>query len=350
MPIGALAGAGIALGSAVLQGGAQYAMQAGMAKGNSKRALRQQEKYTAMSLQANKDMADYNQQLAFENAKEGYAYQVQGLKKAGLNTALLYGQSGSGGVTSQGGSAPSGGSEHGETYVEAPNIGMGLQAGMGLAMMKAQIENLNADTKKKEADANKTAGVDTELARAQTQNYAATTENTEAQTKLTSIQNSIAEVQKKIVTDSAENAIQQVNMTLQKTVQEVEKMVRDNWILDETKRTVIAQVKQDLVLSRVETALKQSQRKLTDEQIQKVVQETKLLSKEMSWFDINAEEAIMYLHSKEREIDNSINMNDTPESTKLVTGVAEKVVNLLTLKGLLGTEGRTTIEGFKKRY
>ena len=132
-------------------------------------------------------------------------------------------------------------------------------------------------------------------------------------------------------------------MTLQKTVQEVDSMVRQNWIGDETKRTVIAQVKQDLILSRVETALKQSQTKLTDEQIQKVIQETKILSKELNWYDINAEEAIMFMHSKEDEIRNSIQMQDTPESTKMVTGMAERIISLFTLKGLLGDGGRPTI-------
>ena len=139
-------------------------------------------------------------------------------------------------------------------------------------------------------------------------------------------------------------------MSLQETVQRVDNMVRQNWINDQTKNTVINQVKQDLILSRAETALKQSQKNLTDEQVNKVVQEIKFLTKDYNWYDINAEEAIMYLHSKEREIDNSIRMDDTPESTKMVTGVAEKVINLLTLKGLLGGEGRTKIEGFKRSY
>ena len=143
-----------------------------------------------------------------------------------MNRALMYQGSGGGGMTSAPAQGVGTATEHGESRVDAPNIGMAMQVGQQMAMQQAQIDNLNADTKKKLADATATSGVQTDLARAQIQNYAANTDNTQAQTELTKVQTQIADVQKKIVSDTAANAIEQVNMTLQKTVQEVDSMVR----------------------------------------------------------------------------------------------------------------------------
>ena len=87
--------------------------------------------------------------------------QVEHYKQAGLNPGLMYGQSGAGGTTgSQGGGSAAGG--------QAPLMDIGASAMQG-AMMKAQIDNINADTKLKDADATKTGGVDTDLGNQQIQ-------------------------------------------------------------------------------------------------------------------------------------------------------------------------------------
>ena len=73
--------------------------------------------------------------------KTSYPGQMEMMKEAGLNPALMYGMSGGGGVTtgSQGGGSAAGGSSH------APmDIGASLQAGL----MSAQIEKLLAEKDK----------------------------------------------------------------------------------------------------------------------------------------------------------------------------------------------------------
>lgn len=99
---------------------------------------------------------NYNKQLEMWKAT-GPLGQMEQLKKAGLNPALMYGKSGPGGMLA----APAT-----PGHANAGNANAGIEAGMGMqlatGLQQAQIENLKADTAKKQAEAEKTAGVDTE--------------------------------------------------------------------------------------------------------------------------------------------------------------------------------------------
>lgn len=108
-----------------------------------------------MALQAkyNKEQADYSQQLALDmwNATN-YESQVEHMKAAGLNPALLYSKGGAGGSTSGAGTAAP--VSDGTTQA----IGMGLQAKQ-IAIGQAQQM---AETAKTIAEAAKISGVDTD--------------------------------------------------------------------------------------------------------------------------------------------------------------------------------------------
>ena len=108
-----------------------------------------------MALQAkyNKEQADYSQQLALDmwNATN-YEAQVEHMKAAGLNPALLYSKGGAGGSTSGAGTAAP--VSDGTTQA----IGMGLQAKQ-IAISQAQQM---AETAKTVAETAKISGVDTE--------------------------------------------------------------------------------------------------------------------------------------------------------------------------------------------
>lgn len=127
---------------------------------NDDRQYKQQERLQGLQIRGQKEMSDYQYQKQMDmwNATN-YGAQVEHLKKAGLNPALLYGMKGGGGVTTgsgggpgvQGGQAPQGGREVQDI------IGMGIQS----RLLQAQEENIRADTELKKVDATKKAGVDT---------------------------------------------------------------------------------------------------------------------------------------------------------------------------------------------
>jgi len=136
----------------------------GMALGkyNDQRQYQMQEKLQGLQIKGQKELASNAHELQLDSwNKTNYGAQVEHLKKAGLNPALLYGMGGTGGATMggvaggavSGGAAPTGGGE----------MGMGMQ----MALMNAQKENIEADTANKKAGV-EVAGSERDLKNAQT--------------------------------------------------------------------------------------------------------------------------------------------------------------------------------------
>lgn len=124
-------------------------------KHNDRRQLEQQGKLGQQQLglniqqmKAQKD-ADYDMWL-----KTGPQGMVDEIKKAGLSTGMMYSGSGAGGSAVGGGGG----------NVGAPQAPKGGGEIMGLQLMNAQKENIQADTEKKKVETEKTAGVDTDIA------------------------------------------------------------------------------------------------------------------------------------------------------------------------------------------
>lgn len=112
--------------------------------------------------QINKEQAKYSQGLAMEYWDyTNWENQVDHLKKAGLNPALMYAKGGTGGQTGGGQAQGVGLSPSNQEAIKAQQIGMALQ----LAQLKSQIEVNESVAKKNTAEAEKTAGVDTEAAK-----------------------------------------------------------------------------------------------------------------------------------------------------------------------------------------
>lgn len=118
---------------------------------NQKNQVKQQKRLN----EVNKDMGRFNaeQSLDIWNKTNAKA-QIEHYKKAGLNSGLMYGTSGASGQSM---SPASGNSQADSKPLDIGSISQ-------LALIKAQKDNLDADTKLKNANATKTAGVDTESA------------------------------------------------------------------------------------------------------------------------------------------------------------------------------------------
>lgn len=129
-----------------------------------RRQQKQQQALTDIQLNASKDAAKYNQDLAYDMwEKTNYGAQREQMEKAGLNPALIYGSAGQGGSTVQGtASASGGGSASDSASMRAVDNQMGLQmAQMGLIAAqtektKAETENLGAQTTESGARTEKT--------------------------------------------------------------------------------------------------------------------------------------------------------------------------------------------------
>lgn len=115
--------------------------------------------------------------------KTNYGAQKEQLEKAGLNPGLLYGMSGGGGTTT--------GSSSGSAAMAAPvdskamqGVGMGIQ----LELMKAQKENIEADTAKKQVEADVTGGAGMQKTLQEASTIAQDRLLKEAQTRIANIQ------------------------------------------------------------------------------------------------------------------------------------------------------------------
>ncbi|AXH73567.1 MAG: DNA pilot protein [Microviridae sp.] len=230
---------------------------------NDNRQAEQQKRLQEIQIQGNKEMADYNMKNSLKMWEEtSYKAQMEQMKKAGLNPALLYGQGGAGGATTAGAATGAG--------VSGGNAPQGGNEIMGLMMMQAQIKNLEADTQKKEVEAEKTAGVDTELTKSSIENIAQGITESKAKTEVLQVDRDIKNVQWRIADATEQEVIRSIGLKMQQAAQTFDKMVRENSIGDETRITLINQAKQDLVQTSLQNLLIKANTGKTEAEIKEI--------------------------------------------------------------------------------
>lgn len=256
------------------------------AKWNDRRQLEQQRKLNDLQIEAQSRMGAINQALAMDMwEKTNYSEQVKQLEKAGLNVGLMYKSAGEGGRTQApsgsvaGGTAPSGGGE----------LGMGMQLGLQNLLMKAQIDNINADTKNKEANTSATSGVYTRLAEGQLNKIIAETTNTELKNKLTEIETSIAEIE-------LSNKEYRIKAEVANVIEQTNKLKLENSITTETFDAIVAETKGRVLSQTLNQELTKANIKLTETERQAII--TTLVQR---WTRIGMENR--GLDQKDRELD-----------------------------------------------
>ena len=137
------------MSGAAIAAGAQVAGSALGMIGQNKRAKKQhnrQKELMGIQLKNQQELNKQGQALQMKTWQDtGYGAQMEMMKEAGLNPALMYGMSGGGGQTtgSQGGGSAQSGNSH------APmDIGAAIQAGLA----NAQRELINSQKRKTDAD------------------------------------------------------------------------------------------------------------------------------------------------------------------------------------------------------
>ena len=168
-----------------------------------------------MQLAAEKNLGDYdyaNQLRMWHDTN--YGAQMEEIKKAGLNPALLYGTSGSGGSTI-GNGAGAGTVSAGEAPKGGNEILELRQQGIQMQLMEQQRALLEAQTNKTNVEATKIGGVDTTEATTRIQALTQGIENAKAQEILTKAETNLRNLDTAFASGSLQDRLNQVKWNTQ---------------------------------------------------------------------------------------------------------------------------------------
>lgn len=236
---------------------------------HDRRQLQQQEKLQALQIQGTKELSDYNQQQQLDMwNKTNYGAQVEHIKAAGLNPAMLYGHSGGGGATTGGTtSAISGG--------QAANAAATMQAQTGMAMQIAQTDLLKAQAKKANIEADKLEGIDTQHTLTLIEKAKADINSTKAHKILTDAQTEFQKAQTKFENDATEDKLSTIRWTAVKLRHDANVSFNQSTISQATQQTIIRTINAQLLQQELSI-------KLTAAQIGKTKTEINAISEKIA--------------------------------------------------------------------
>lgn len=247
---------------------------------------------------AQERLAKYQSDLNYENQMKlwqntNYQQQREQMEKAGLNIGLMYKGAGEGGSTGTG--AGSGGSVSSTVNTNGINATSTLQ---GL-MMKAQIDNMNADTEEKlsRVEANKN---NVNVQNSQKGLNEANTSKAEAETNLTKTNNAIQELNNQFQKDTYENNISRFNTLTDQAIQNLRIMQNSAYVSDNTLKEQVEQVKSNLAETLIGIQAKKAGINLTNKEIWQLENAVNQAWKSL---DIQHTNAITNMKGTQAEID-----------------------------------------------
>lgn len=302
--IGQQMAASAASGAAASAGGEVMSWAGELLFGNRRRKkqIEQQKKLTDIQVEANKELARHGFALQKEMFEAtGYGAQRRQMEEAGLNPALMYGNAGAGG---QLGAGQTGNTSTGQASDEASmmnaitnKLAMGLQ----LSMQKAQIKNIEADTKQKEAEAEKTSTVDTELTKISIKDITATINNKEVQRESLLLDNDLKILEYTVMYDTTQDRANEIKYRAESAKQTLLELQRNNEIEDAVKQQIIESYRLKLKDITADIILKETGAEINREQAKKIVQDItnsiqdlKLKGKQVDLQTIETETKRMY--------------------------------------------------------
>lgn len=317
----------------VAEGISNAGMGMALAGWADRRQRKQQEQLNNLQIEANKKM------MAIQNAGQlqmwkdtSYPAQMEMMKKAGLNPGLMYGMGGGGGQ-SMGAGAPNVGGAN------APVGGGEAQAAMGMGiqmrLLEAQRANIEANTEKTKIEAGKIQGADTMEAN--------------SRTSLNQIHQDIAAIDLEIKQKTVPEAINTIQITMQKASEDFDRMVRENAIGQATYEAQIEQAQANLIKTGLENALIKTQTRLGEYQIKKIIADV-----QQAWahIDIDKQQLIInrinqgtnQQNAQTQEMDattrrQALNFEKTikniTEHDKQIVDIVERILQAVTLRGAL---------------
>lgn len=204
----------------------------------------------------NKHMMNFQMQKMLEMwQKTGYGPQVEQMKQAGINPALLYGMSGAGAQTAEGPTATT----PMPSTPQHDNAGMGIQAGIQMALLDAQRKKLEAEANKANVEATKIGGVDTQETEQRIEQIAQATDNAKQQHTILKLDITLKNIENFEKQASQQDRLQQIKLATQHAGQALAIITNDATISEQTKDELIKITQQKLIHSVITNALTSAQ-------------------------------------------------------------------------------------------
>lgn len=293
--------------------------------GQDRRQIKQQGKLQELQIKGQKEMGEFNyeQQMKMWEATN-YKAQMEQLKKAGLNPALLYGMSGGGGQTTASNPGQvSGGNAAGHSGEAIAGTGMGMQLGMLLAQQKL----IEAQTRQVEAETVKTAGVDTRQGEAQIASLAQGVQNQKAIAELTKVQTRLGELDKMVAEGTITEKIDRIVWESLRTLEDLETVNRNNFINKATQNAQIDIVRRTAIGALLRNALTSAQTGKTRQETMNVEAERKNIQNKISMWAQENYIQLMNMSTEQRRTaigeqlkDSKLEMQGVSE---LIDGISE---------------------------
>lgn len=298
---------------------------------------KQQEQQMGIQMRGEQEMMKFAnaQQLKMWEAT-GYGAQRDQMERAGLNPALMYGMGGGGGQTAQASTgAPVGGA--------SPDTRNTTGMGIGSITEMANLELMKSQANKNNADADATRAnmpnipIQGKLLGANIENLAAQTQNEQAKNALLQLDKSLKEIELRVSGATETNRVILTDQEVQKLTAEAETATNIAGITQETKDSVINEVKARALGAILDNTLKQKNIELTEQQINEIKQ-TLLQNPE-------------YLDIAKREIA----VKELMAKNQMTLGIANAIIDGVTTAVGIGAlnklfkGSRTVIQGFKTK-
>lgn len=227
-----------------------------LSKYNDKRQIKQQEKLTAIQAKANKEAAQHSKNLQMEMWHDtNYSAQMEEIKKAGLNPALIYGMSGNGGTT---GSAIEGAVSGGTAAGHTGEV-------LGMMSQKLQLQMTEAQIKLIEAQADKT--------KAETVNVPKTGQQLDAQTNNIISQTELNRIELAWANDNKDQQNAQLHLLTEMLRAQTNMAIQDESVSVNTVKERTQKIKSDAANAILTGLAIQKGIQVDDAQIYKIAQE-----------------------------------------------------------------------------
>lgn len=311
----------------------------GLLFGDDKKQIKQQQKLTDMGTAQSKELMEAARQNQMKMWDEtNFAAQMQQMRKAGLNPAMMYAGGGEGGTT---GSFSSGGNIAGNASSESDIINADVnRRAMGLELRKAEaeIKAMEAGANKDQAEADATQnitptkikGLETDIEHKKTsiKEITQNIENKKIQADGAKLQNDFDRIRNEIKNMTAGDEIQSARYMNYKLEADVNTILQNYEITKEQKIDIIEAGRMNVQNLKVDLLVKASNMQLNEAQARKVL--------------IEAENHVRGLDIKESSVDAS------REDTKMKETVAYIMKTKPNIWNVAGDGLERAINSFEK--